>query len=178
MAPLRGKEKQNHATPTIQDLGAFFSNFPTSTPSFICESSYPGFGSLCTHNKNKIWRGPKINPYETPQANSREIETWRLAITNCSLWGKCDINHSCTLHLRKLLRFTKGFYRLVNSSTGGLSVFQMLVESFHEHHGSFVFLFPTGISTRNEHQLQEGPCYTDHTLAALQEPTSSTVTAT
>ena len=48
-------------------------------------------------------------------------------------------------HLRLLLRFTGGFHRLVNSSTGGVSFRQVLVETFHELHGSFVIYCSQGL---------------------------------
>ena len=83
------KTKSCHACNTgsrYLQLRAPFQTFRRVPPSFIYESPHPGFGSLYTYNKNKIWRGPKINPCETPQANGREIESWRLAIT-IALYG-------------------------------------------------------------------------------------------
>ena len=75
-------------------------------------------------------------------------------------------------HLRILLRLTKGFHRLVKSTTGGISFLEMLVETLHEHHGSFVIYWPQG----HQHKTTTS-CNADHTLI-LQDSTSSTVTAT
>ena len=80
-------------------------------------------------------------------------------------------------HLRKLLRFPKALYGLVNSNTGGFSFLQVLLETFHEHHGRFGIYCPQGHQHRTSTSCQEGTCDTDHTFA-LQHSASSTVTAT
>ena len=53
----------------------------------------------------------------------------------------------------------------------------MLVETFYEHHGSFVIYWPLGFQHRTSTSCQEGTCNTDHTLT-LEDSASSTVTAT
>ena len=67
-------------------------------------------------------------------------------------------------HLRILLRFTKGFHRMVKSSIGGISFLEMMVETFHEHHGSFVIYWPQDHQHRTSTSCKEGTSYTDHTL--------------
>ena len=43
-------------------------------------------GKSFTYNKNK--RGPRIDPWGTPQVTGNESELWPLTFTNCSLWDK------------------------------------------------------------------------------------------
>ena len=86
------------------------------------------------------------------------------------------LERSPVFHLRILLRFTKEFYRLLNSSTGCFSILQVLVETFHKNHGSFVIYCPQGHQYRTSTSCQEGTCDTHHTLT-LHDSTSSTVTA-
>ena len=80
-------------------------------------------------------------------------------------------------HFRKLHRFAKEFYRWVNSSSGGFSFLQVLVETFHKHQRSFIIYCKKGHQHRTSTSCQESTCNTDHTLT-LQDSASSTVTAT